>query len=463
MPEAHPDDQSEQQQAVKQTQETDSQNKGSFFTRIAARVKDLLPGESTDKQETDLETQKTRSQELLFGYSPSLTPLYDESGLPQLPESLSPLCRLKYDEQVRPESIKTLQVFMQNGVDIKIFTPEDTQQTVDLLAEAGLRNPEGEPMQAISGQDMAALSAERLSMAAEQHTIFGDLNPMQGRQLVSAMRRNGRHVAVLGDTVTDVPILRQANLPIAMHTSSLAVVSLAEMILLEDSSSVLQRVLDKGQRIVSGLLSILKLYLTQVLYLTLLLLGVRVLAYGFPYRSIQGSVIAALTLTLPSLALAIWAEPGVFHSLNLRKKLTRFTIPAALTMAVAAMIVYIYFLTIYEDVAYAQIAVTYTLVATGLLLVLFINPPESGLFSRSGLVSDPRLIGVVILGGLGFTLAIAIPFLRELLDLDWLQSARDYLVVAFIVGWWAFTLQFIWRVRPLSPFLKQIKKTQIPD
>jgi hypothetical protein len=174
-------------------------------------------------------------------------------------------------------------------------------------------------------------------------------------------------------------------------------------------------------------------------------------------------VIAALTLTLPSLALAIWAEPGVFHSLNLRKKLTRFTIPAALTMAVAAMIVYIYFLTIYEDVAYAQIAVTYTLVATGLLLVLFINPPESGLFSRSGLVSDPRLIGVVILGGLGFTLAIAIPFLRELLDLDWLQSARDYLFVALIVGWWAFTLQFIWRVRPLSPFLKQIKKTQVPD
>ncbi len=429
--------------------------KKNIFNRLLSQVNNLIQRNKSGAAKDDQsDTLKSEAEELLLAYSPLPAELYDEAGLPRLPANLALLCRLHYTEQVRPEAIETLKVFIDNGVSIKIFTAGNPLQTAQLLTQAGFSHPKNISLKTISWSELTKLASGDFNQSIEMHTIIGDLNPAQAAQVVDSLREDGHHVAVVGDSAHDVLILRQADLPIALQTSSLAAISQADMILLKASPKALQRVLDKGQRIVSGLLDILKLYLTQVFYLSLLILAVQVVAYGFPYKSIQGSVIAALTLTLPSLALAIWAQPGVLHSTNLGKMLTRFTLPAALTIATAAMIVYRYFLYTYADLTYAQLAATYFLVASGLILVLFIKPPGRGWSGGLGIVHDPRLIGVVVLGALGFLLAIAIPFVRELLELDWLRSTQDYLFIAFVLGWWAITLQFIWRVWPLRPLVK---------
>jgi len=209
--------------------------------------------------------------ELLFAYKPIPEALYDDNNTPRLPEGLEPLCHLRFSEKILPQAIETLEYFRNDGVDVKIVTPDNTQQTVDLLAAAGFPGESGESVAGTSAHEFANASAEDMSQIVEKNTVFGDLNLAQAAQLVRSLHRNGHHVAVVGDRAADMLALRQANLPIAMQTSSQAIINLADIILLEGAPKALQNVLVKGQCIVNGLLDILKLYLSQVFSLVLLI------------------------------------------------------------------------------------------------------------------------------------------------------------------------------------------------
>ncbi len=425
----------------------DPGRKPGLFARVVNGIRQRVQRSTPGDQENDAgDSVEPATVELLFAYKPIPEALYDDNNTPRLPEGLEPLCHLRFSEKILPQAIETLEYFRHDGVDVKIVTPDNTQQTVDLLAAAGFPGESGESVAGTSAHEFANASAEDMSRIVEKNTVFGDLNLAQAAQLVRSLRRNGHHVAVVGDRAADMLALRQANLPIAMQTGSQAIINLADIILLEGAPKALQNVLVKGQRIVNGLLDILKLYLSQVFSLVLLIMGVRLFSFGFPYKSIHGSVIVALTVTVPSLALALWDKPGIVHSARLRRMLVRFTVPASITSAMAALLVYIYFLNTYQLVSYAQIAVTYSLVAIGLILVLFIHPPEHGWRSGLGIVREPRIIFFVILGAVAFVLAVAFPFIRDLLHLELLRSTQDYLLIAIVTVIWAITLQVIWRL-----------------
>ena len=142
----------------------------------------------------------------------------------------------------------------------------------------------------------------QLADAVTENTVFGHIVPEQAGLSVGLLRERGEVVAFVGDRVRDVPGMRQANLSITGQGSSQAALSVADIVLLKDSAKVLLDILDKGQRIVNGLLDVLKLYLTQMLYLTIMIIALRVLVGGFPDISKQGTVIAVVTISLPEKA-----------------------------------------------------------------------------------------------------------------------------------------------------------------
>ena len=146
--------------------------------------------------------------------------------------------------------------------------------------------------------------------------------------MVNALREQGE---AFGDGVNDLPAMRQAQLSITRKSSSPAALSVADIILLENSSHALLRVLDRGQRIANSLLDVLKLYLNQVGYLLLLILAIWGLDHGFPNQSKQGTLITIASVILPSLALVLWAPAGVVPRAHLGWLLARFVIPSAVT------------------------------------------------------------------------------------------------------------------------------------
>ncbi|MFC2042774.1 hypothetical protein ACFLUA_01300 [Chloroflexota bacterium] len=428
----------------------DSASKPGIFKRTWGRVGRVFTKEnnSQDEESNRAEGENFQRTSFLFAYQPELFPLYNDDFIPQLDSNLIPLSRVIFSEQVSPEMVETIHNFVTSGVSIKIFSTAASDKSAALLLRAGLLEQGEESVDVISGTELEDLEPAPFALAAENNTFFNQISPKQASRIVGTLRKNGKYTAVLGDGVNDVGALRQANLAIARQNSSQAALNESDIVLLEDSPTVFRQVLEKGQRILTGLLDILKLYLTQVFYLVLLILSIVIFSSGFPYKSSQGSVITVLTVTLPSLALTLWASPGVKQSDDFGRMLAHFVLPAAVTTSAAGVVVYSYFLEMYADVAYSQLAVTHSLVIMGLLLVIFVRPPIRLLAGGSKYSADWKptiLVGFLLLA---FWILTAIPLAEELLDVTRLNSYEDYLVILLVVSIWAVILNILWRLWP---------------
>ena len=454
--------QEEQAQASPAAAPQDATAAGGLMQRLSSQVERVLGRQEREPESDEPDSQPIEEAVYMVAYCPELVPLHTSGGLPALPEGLLPLCRLRYTEQVRPEAIETVRAFSQSGVEMKVFTQDAPERTLAVLRQAGLARDDGTPLRAVSGPELAMLDREQFERAAVENTIFGTMSPRLEGQVVDALRAQGEAVAVVGDGVNDLQAMQQANLSITRQSSSPAALSVADIILLEDSSQALPRVLDKGQRIANGLLDILKLYLNQIGYLTLLILVIWGAGLGFPYQSKQSSLITIVSVILPSLALSLWAPAGVVPRTHLGRLLARFVAPAAVTMSLAAVLVYIIFLEMSGRVAYAQLAVTYTLVISGLLLVVFLRPPVRGP-TLVGVGGDERsgdwrpTAMVLVLLALVFVVA-PIPLADQLLGLKPLRQPLDYAIVGLAVLAWAFAASFFWRVTPLERLWRWMRR-----
>jgi magnesium-transporting ATPase (P-type) len=419
------------------------------FRRALARARSILPRRKPEPETTDVEEQPEGEETLLlFAYHPEVAPLHAADSSPQMPDGLIPLCHLRYMEQVRPEAIETIHAFSKTGVRIKIFASRAPDRIVATLRQVGLGGSDEQSLDVISGDELAQLDKGQLGQAADENTVFGHISPEQAGQVVQALREQGQAVTVVGDGVNDVPAMRQANLAIARHSSSQAALSVADIVLLKDSPKILLDVLDKGQKIVNGLLDVLKLYLTQMLYLTLLIVAIQLFAQGFPYASKQSTIISVVTVSIPSVGLSLWAAAGMLPTKDLRWLLARFVAPTAIAISAAGLIVYLIFLSQTGDIAYAQLTLTYALVAMGLLLVLFLKPPTRLWAGGAPVSGDWRFAVAVTILIAAFLLLSWIPLARELFLVDWLRQPADYAIIGLVVLGWAVVLRVTWWAIP---------------
>jgi cation-transporting ATPase E len=250
-------------------------------------------------------------------------------------------------------------------------------------------------------------------------------------------------VAMIGDGVNDVLSLKQAQLGIAMQSGSQATRSVADIVLLDDSFAVLPTAFREGQRIVNGMQDIVRLFLTRTFYVTLLILGTAILGVAFPVMPKHNSVLALLTVGIPTLALAVWARPDKPPP-SLLRSVSHFVFPAAFTVAVVGIGVYLAYVQITDDVGIARTALTTTTVLCGLALIPFVEPPTPAWVGGDKLSGDRRpaflALGMLAL----YSVILLVPTLRESFELT-LLGGLDYVLIGVVVLVWAVILRFVWR------------------
>lgn len=374
---------------------------------------------------------------LMFAWLPEPRPLHDDEGAPQLPDGLIPLSQLSFQERINPDAVLALNEFYANGVMTSIFSPDPAQETLNDLRKAGITEESAARLQLISGEELADLDETAFVQAVNEHHIFGSITPELMTRAVQALRASGHRVGVVGGGAGEIHAMLNADISLTTLTASSGALSIADIILLETSPAVTARILDKGQRIVNGLLDVLKLYLTQALYLLILIIVLLATLKGFPYRGSQGGLIAAFAISIPAIAVTLTAPAGRLNTRHLGRRLSVFVLPAGVSIAAAGYIIFNHFLKLYGHLADAQNALVHGLIFIGLLLAMLIRPPIFFTTSVNTLARNLLTVIVAIISGALFLLTTHIGLAQKFLYIEPLKSAADYRFVAVVSLLWA--------------------------
>jgi cation-transporting ATPase E len=125
---------------------------------------------------------------------------------------------------------------------------------------------------------------------------------------------------------------------------------------------------------------------------------------------------------------------------------SHFVFPAAFTVSVVALAVYLAYLGMGDDLEIARTALTTVTIFCGLLLIPFVEPPTEWWVAGDVLSGDrrPALLALSML--LLFGLIMVVPPLRGFFELTLLRPI-DYLLLAALAVGWALLLRTLWRTR----------------
>lgn len=381
---------------------------------------------------------------LMLAHLPDLCPLHDDNGNPKLPANLVPSCLLCFADELRPEARQTLDSFNKAGIGLKVISGDNPDTVAALARQAGFSGD----IKVVSGIDLEAMDEEQFARVAGESTIFGRIKPQQKQKLVQCLKQSGKYVAMIGDGVNDVLSLKQSHVGIAMQSGSQATRSVADLILLNDSFGVLPSAFQEGQRIINGMYDVVRLLLSRTLYLMLLIVGAAVMSLPFPITPKHNSILAILTVGLPTVALVAWARPGNPPA-RLIRAIAHFVVPASLLTSFIGLELYLGYIVATNNADLSRTVLTTTLTLCGLLLIPFVEPPTQGWVGGDVYSGDkrPAILAAFMLAL--FVVVMAVPSFRAFFELSPL-GPLDIAIILAVVAAWAFALRFIWRARVLE-------------
>lgn len=149
------------------------------------------------------------------------------------------------------EAIKALRDY---GVQVKILTGDNELVTLKVCRDVGL-----DVKGIVLGSEIDELSDDELAELAERTTVFAKLNPLHKSRVIRALRSKGHTVGYLGDGINDAGALRDADVGISVDTATDIAKESADIILLENSLTVLREGVIQGRTIFGNIVKYIKM------------------------------------------------------------------------------------------------------------------------------------------------------------------------------------------------------------
>ncbi len=433
----------------------------------------------------------------------------DPDTPPVLPDGLRGVALVCFSDELREGVHETLKGFSDAGISVKVISGDNPKTVVALAKQAGMQTlqrregmdsycdlvtgaaetsapagaagaatagapddagaPPPRELVAVSGAELAGLSADEFAATADEAAIFGRVTPEQKQDLVEALRDRGRYVAMIGDGVNDVIALKQANVAVAMQGGSQAARSVGDLILMKDTFAPLPFAFSEGQRIINGMNDILRIFMVRIFFKAAMILIVTMIG-GFPFAPRQSALLSFFGATVPAIAFALWAQPGPTPKVGLFKLLARFVLPTVVLMTAIGTAVYLIWsipaertlsrggATTEAELAatgYPQAMTALTIFAcfAAIFLILLIVPPNRWWAGGAPVVrNDRRLLGVVAFLFVCMAVVLAVPLGRTLFEITALPWWQYFVLLGLAFAWSQLCL-LVWKTHLLDRWL----------
>lgn len=363
----------------------------------------------------------------------------DGQGRAGVPEAVVPVALAAMRDELRPGVRETLARFVESGIALKLISGDHPETVRAVALRTGLA-PDG---RVVLGAEIAAADDLEVRRLVLGRSIFARVGPSEKARIVRTLRADGRYVAMVGDGVNDVPAMKVADLAIAINDGTQAARAVSDLVLLDNSFDALPIAFREGQRVLTGMQGVLRLFMTRITYVALLIAATALVDVGFPFTPRQSALLTFFTVGAPALVLAATALPLPKVRERLVASLARFVAPASWSLALAGLILYVGYATA-GSLERAQAAVTLLTVLCGVALAMFAAPPTRAWTAVESSVAgwSSTALAAMLLAALGWILLD--PGRRAFFDLGALELWDVLIVLAASVGW-TLVLRSIWR------------------
>lgn len=248
--------------------------------------------------ENSMHTMASRGQRLIAIAFKPLTKEQQSLTFHDVKTRLTLLGVIGISDPPRQEAIRAVRTCQNAGIQVKMITGDHGVTAQAIGSQMGI----GDNKPAITGTDLAALSAEELKDVVSNTDVFARVSPEQKLQLVSVLQENGEVVSMTGDGVNDAPALKRADVGVAMGVKGTEVAKeAAEMVLADDNFASIERAVEEGRTVYDNLKKSILFILPTNGGEALIIVAAVLLGYSLPITPAQIlwiNMITAVTLAL---------------------------------------------------------------------------------------------------------------------------------------------------------------------
>ena len=325
-------------------------------------------------------------------------------------------------DPVRQGVKELIALFHQAGIDTVMITGDQSATAYAVGKELGLSV--SRELDILDSTRLEQLDPGVLSGLTQKVNIFSRVSPANKLQIVQALQRAGKVVAMTGDGINDGPALKAADIGVAMGGAGTDVArSVADVVLEDDNLRTMIVAVSEGRTIYNNIRKSVHFLTATNLSEIMVMLGSIGGGLGTPLTTMQLLWINLVTDIFPALALAVEPpEPDVLRrpprdpqeSIVRASDFKRYGFES-LTMTAGAMAAYGYGIARYGTGPQAGTVAFMTLTMAQLLHAYSCRSDQHGIFTAERLRPNPYL-NLAIGGTVALQLAsVAVPGLRGLL------------------------------------------------
>ncbi len=216
-------------------------------------------------------------------------------------------------DPVRPGVKELMGIFHRAGVDTLMITGDQVPTAYAVGRELSLGN--GAPLEIFDSTRLQEMEPELLTIFTRKVHVFARVSPAQKLQIVQALQRGGRVVAMTGDGINDSPALKAADIGIAMGGTGTDVArEVADVVLEDDRLETMIIAISHGRTVYDNIRKSVRYLLSTNLTEIMVMFSAIVLGMGQPFTTMQLLWINLISDIFPGLALALeQPEPDVLQ------------------------------------------------------------------------------------------------------------------------------------------------------
>ncbi|MGD9505056.1 MAG: HAD-IC family P-type ATPase [Syntrophobacteraceae bacterium] len=204
-------------------------------------------------------------------------------------------------------------VFHKAGIDTVMITG-DQSPTAFAIGKA-LNLSKGQPLEIMDSTHLANLEPDVIRALAEKVHVFARVSPSHKLQIVQALQKAGRVVAMTGDGVNDGPALKAADIGIAMGGAGTDIArEVADVVLEDDNLETMIMAVSHGRTIYRNIRKAVHFFLATNMSEIMVTFAAIATGLGYPLNTMQLLWINLISDIFPGLALAMEPpEPDVLE------------------------------------------------------------------------------------------------------------------------------------------------------